>query len=805
MALSQNANLTVLKLGYNNLGDDGVATLAAGVAIHKSLILLDLGFNNFGDDGAKALAMAMQEASKRYNGGSLRTLYLAGNFIGEDGALAIADFIRQGSRLCKLYMTGNRIGADGVKAITEAILEDEVRRGEGITTVDAENPAIDFGNVKKSPALSSTSFQGMQELFFGGTGMGTQGCQAVSRLLQKSSCLRVISLPNCDMGDEEVGMLASSIKTNKGRLPVESIQLSFNTITHKGLESLTNAVWGSTSLRELRLDNNEIGDRGAHQVAAFLPALKALEILDVGFNSIKASGLNVLMKSVAESEQLLSLSVSGNAIDVPSAKAVAYALAYNRSLQSLFLVHCTINHEGQRHISAGIVSNSKLALRKLTGFDVGRKYLCAEEDSIIVYCLFLLFLCHSCAAVIVTLGFPEALKHWSNEQVLNFIHLMWDKEKGEEPQSELEYELDPLNFLPDSASERSTTDRPQPLEASVVVEVAKKAYESLVANGVDVFTRRSGNKLDPSFGSPLAGDAIMIESASDVTRPPSNPCIIEDSSNSAAMGWEEQMPSNMARSFVAPPESNNSSKKQEMPDPARKQLIVEWLCSNIQHLNELSQLSFSSRELWRLHQHYFTPVVNESGGSVCYADPGSLIISSVPEVSRGNPGGSTVTPSTHSSEDQMLSVPVGDPVFPGSPSPTSLPMLKRKVSYRLLGDAMHSIINAKNEPKLGHNHKNGSVARMIEEGHTGHSLPPKTKRARRNRTRISFLPRIKVKLDSYLDVCHEKALITMRQLYFIEQAILGGQVNPLGPSPSPRTHLSGTLASEAEMIIVDMI
>jgi hypothetical protein len=62
-----------------------------------------------------------------------------------------------------------------------------------------------------------------------------------------------------------------------------------------------------------------------------------------------------------------------------------------------------------------------------------------------------------------------------------------------------------------------------------------------------------------------------------------------------------------------------------------------------------------------------------------------------------------------------------------------------------------------------------------------------------------------VRLDSYLDVCHEKALITMRQLYFVEQAIIGGQVNPLEPSAPQRTHLSGTLAAEAEMIIVDMI
>lgn len=369
MALSQNANLTVLKLGYNNLGDSGVATLASGVAVHKALVLLDLGFNNFGDEGAKALSTAMQEASKRFHGRTLRTLYLAGNLIGEDGAIAMADFIRQGSQLSKLYMTGNRIGAYGVKAITEAILEDEMRRdGETKFEVYEENPANDDHTISRG-----RSFLGMQELFLGGTGMGTQGCHAVARLLEKSSCLRVISLPNCDIGDEEVGILASSIKVNKSKLPVECIQLSFNSMTHKGLESLTNAVWGSNTLREIKLDNNHIGDRGAHQLAAILPALKALEVLDVGFNSIKATGLNVLMKAVAESQQLQSLSVSGNAIDVPAAKAVAYALAYNHSLRSLFLVHCNINHEGQRHISAGVVSNSRIALRKLTGFDMGRK------------------------------------------------------------------------------------------------------------------------------------------------------------------------------------------------------------------------------------------------------------------------------------------------------------------------------------------------------------------------------------------------------------------------------------------------
>jgi Ran GTPase-activating protein (RanGAP) involved in mRNA processing and transport len=229
---------------------------------------------------------------------------------------------------------------------------------------------------------SSSTTHGMQELFLGGTGLGPTGCQAVARLLASPDCrLKVLSLPNCDITDDEITRqdygLASSIKSNRDSLALTSLQLSFNTITHRGLEALMNALWGSKTLKELRLDNNEIGDRGAQQLAAILPYLKTLETLDVGFNDInnKAHGMKILMKAVAEASHLVTLSVSGNPMqDVTSAKAVAYALAYNQSLQSLLLVHCHLTSEGQRHIAAGAVSNSRTSLREISGFPVGRKY-----------------------------------------------------------------------------------------------------------------------------------------------------------------------------------------------------------------------------------------------------------------------------------------------------------------------------------------------------------------------------------------------------------------------------------------------
>jgi len=514
MALLQNRQLRVLKLGYNQLGDAGVEILVQGLSQHSYLQSLDLGFNNIGDVGCQALATAIGAPDSE---SVLSTLYLAGNCIGQDGAMALADVItsrhvvaatgaaavvaalamggsagdihnneasantaaggdaaaatssgkksKNGSTLQRLYMTGNRLGPDGVKAITEAILQDAAMYRDEFgdhghdddddddslmgatiminhpTTTDSTRTATSmfeamdtsvdesasqrqqqqqvaatsttattsaatsaalsgrgiiaasssFPSPKdhppplmtSSPTASGSKARGMQELFLGGTSLGAAGCQAVARLLASPDCrLKVLSLANCNISDEDLirsdGGLAPSIKRNRDGLVLSSLQLSFNEITHKGLEALMNALWGSKTIKELRLDNNDIGDRGAQQLAAILPYLKTLETLDVGFNNInnKNQGMKILMKAVAETNNLTTLSLSGNPMqDVSSAKAVAYALAYNCSLQSLLLVHCQLTTEGQRHVAAGAVSNSRTSLRELSGFPVGRKLL----------------------------------------------------------------------------------------------------------------------------------------------------------------------------------------------------------------------------------------------------------------------------------------------------------------------------------------------------------------------------------------------------------------------------------------------
>jgi hypothetical protein len=465
--------------------------------------------------------------------------------------------------------------------------------------------------------------------------------------------------------------------------------------------------------------------------------------------------------------------VAGNAVDTTSAKFIAYALAHNYSLLSISLDHCSIEQEGRRQIVAGIVSNSRTKLSEFRGFHIG--------------------------PVVVTLGFPAVMEHWNNEHVVNFIHVMWERSHVDAVESIHEI-MDPLHFLgsPDGIDDVGI-GKVGPHDASVVVDVAKKAFAALVDDGVDVFSRRRGR------ANGYAAVSLMTY-GDDANSPtfslsPSTPSMMIGSSGDGSL---------LARSngsFIAPPEDI----RHKAPDPSRKKRIVEWLCANIQQLNQLGQKPFSSAELWKLHQHYFNPVVNESGGSVASslspsADALSNGILSVPEAAGD----------MFSKEVQDLVVlPMSDPSMKASPffGLSPVPLLKRKVSYRFLGDASLPLPPRIDMGNVNDVHKAcsappkqiTSVAMMIEGGSVGYTMPYKTKRARRNRCRISFLPKVRAKLNSYLDVCHEKALRTMRQLYYVEHAILSGQVNPIDPATTLRTHLCGDLALDAEMIVCDMI
>jgi Ran GTPase-activating protein (RanGAP) involved in mRNA processing and transport len=435
-AILANPQLGVLKLSYNNLGNIGTNLIASAIKCggglissnesslnfavlddgdkhsqgnetchspivqnrqyqhHPSLSVLDLGFNNVGDEGCLSLASLAVAHNP-----ILSTLYLAGNAIKEQGSVAIADAIAGGCGLTTLHLTANQIGPQGVKGIMRSIaefdvtlqmaqqdrenrmaLEEERMKRKGQSHVKGEILCPIHSNDEQNDETDDLArLQGLkciEEMYLGGTKMESTGCLSVSNMLLTNLSLRVLCLSDNGLNDQDLSLFSQSLSRNK-QLPLEVLRLSFNKLTCVGVETLMNAIWGSKTLREIKLDNNQIRDRGAQLAAVVLTSVD-LEVLDIGFNRLTIVGIKALMKSLAENSSLLALTLSGNVLDTNASKAVSYALAYNRTIRKLYLDHCSLSYAAQRHIAAGIVSNSYLALRVMSGFPLGGKLLLKE-------------------------------------------------------------------------------------------------------------------------------------------------------------------------------------------------------------------------------------------------------------------------------------------------------------------------------------------------------------------------------------------------------------------------------------------
>ena len=228
------------------------------------------------------------------------------------------------------------------------------------------------GNEEPDDLARLRGFKCMEELYLGDTSMESTGCLSVSNILLTNLSLRVICLSDNSLNDQDFSLFSQSLSRNR-ELPLEVLRLSFNKLTCVGVETLMNAIWGSKTLREIKLDNNQIRDRGTQLAAVVLTSVD-LEILDMGFNQLTIVGIKALMKSLAENRSLLTLTLSGNVLDTNASKAVSYALAYNKTIRKLYVDHCLLSYASQRHIAAGIVSNSNLALRVMSGFPLGGEF-----------------------------------------------------------------------------------------------------------------------------------------------------------------------------------------------------------------------------------------------------------------------------------------------------------------------------------------------------------------------------------------------------------------------------------------------
>jgi len=536
LTLQNNLSLRTLKLGYNDLKDEGCEKICEGVSPHPSLRDVDFGFNDISCHGMKAVAKTLNTLNSK-----IRTLYFSGNRVGPEGATALALALKTDAKIENLHLTANPLGDAGIEAICDAVPHSV------LTTLHLDGTGINSNNSHHLAKMFSLVPSRFKDFRCDNNSLQDSDCVLISDAMDSNTSLE---LENLELSHNNIGDLGAS------RLARSLVASTKNCNYDDGDDSMSDVH--TRQIQKLSLGNNSIGDSGVIAIAGAIDDMR-VQNLAVPFNRFSTSGIQHLMSALSSNESLTSLTLSGISLSDLASKSIAYALVTNKHLHTLYL-DTRITATQSLHVCSGVVSNTRSALRTLTGFRLG--------------------------VLAVRLGFASIVESWSNDWVLNFLRMMW--RLGREETSEVtgtEVEQKPTA----TKSSHEKTDIAEPEE---VLRQATKAFERM---GIDQSLRFM------VFGA--ENPAVMMPPP-----PPQFPYghlySNSNSSNNSNSNSNNNSNNNLSACSVPSPSSVRTKTIIDLNQQITK--LPMW--PQLQSLLAGCLGNFSSRELWRLHQYYYSPV-----------------------------------------------------------------------------------------------------------------------------------------------------------------------------------------------------
>lgn len=225
----------------------------------SSLKRLHSTWNWIGSEGAKALASAIQSPAS-----TLEILFLLHNNVRDDGCVEIANALHQNQSIQTLCLCANNIFPKGAKAIATAI------------------------SLKTSSLI---------ELNLNGNRIGNFGCCAIANALLTNQSLRKLLLASNGIFQEGANELANALHHNSTLL---ELSLECNNIKRGGCASITNLLLtpNHSQLKMLDLSGNHVGEIGAQQMARVIATNTCLETLYFGAVQLNDCGYIEIIKSL---------------------------------------------------------------------------------------------------------------------------------------------------------------------------------------------------------------------------------------------------------------------------------------------------------------------------------------------------------------------------------------------------------------------------------------------------------------------------------------------------------------------------
>ncbi|KAL6483608.1 hypothetical protein MHYP_G00084800 [Metynnis hypsauchen] len=362
----------VLDLSYNDLQDKGVKQLCIGLRNPLCLLeTLKLQFCGIRRDGCSALVSALES-----NPLHLRELDLSFNPTGNDALTALLAFLPD-CRLETLRISGCSVTKEGCVFLESAINAKPCH----LRNLDLSDNSIgDLGAGVFSALLSNENCK-IEYLRLEKCNITWKSCKILEGASTSvSCCLKELDLSDNDLQDTGVKLLAYDLKKCK----LQKLKLSNCRFTEKGFSALASALKSNpTCLKELDVSMNFPGTKGMRELLSALQQHScALQTLCVDTCGLDSEICTSFSTTLTQNSSLRELSLSGNKIGDEGVRSLFNGLQSGLSpLKILRLSDCSLTESSCEILASALSSNTtgliELDLRRNSLGQNGTVFLCS--------------------------------------------------------------------------------------------------------------------------------------------------------------------------------------------------------------------------------------------------------------------------------------------------------------------------------------------------------------------------------------------------------------------------------------------
>ena len=285
---------------------------------------------------------------------NMRVLDLSSNKLDGSACDLLTKAVPSMTRLEELWLGRNPIGSGGAVEVIKALC------GSGVKELRLYNTGIGEPDCEALCELLRSSHS-LQHLHIYQNNLSSESVASIITRLSHNSSLTDLDISNSHFSMANVNILASVLKDHS-KCTLTKLYLQDCYINGEGAVKLAAALYKNTTLRNLDLSNNPIGERvkGVTAVAEMLLENKTLRELNLQDCHITSEGAVELAAALCKNSTLKYLDLDHNPIGVKGASSMSDMLQHNTSLEYFSLCDDSVGEEGVRQLINSLKHNQTL-------------------------------------------------------------------------------------------------------------------------------------------------------------------------------------------------------------------------------------------------------------------------------------------------------------------------------------------------------------------------------------------------------------------------------------------------------------